>query len=291
MELPQPEPAADEVLIQVAYAGVNPVDWKVREGYLKERMPSRFPLILGWDVAGRIVTVGSNVSPQRVGELVFAYARKPVAQWGTYAEFVACEAAHVVPAPKSLSLRDAAAIPIATLTAWQSIVEWGHVGEGQRVLIHAGAGGVGGMAIQLAHHFGAHVTTTASERHHAYVKQLGADVAIDYTKAKVTETFDLVFDTVGGKVFEAAWEQVRSGGKLVSILEQPDPQRAKSQGIYAQYVNVHPDGGQLLQIAQLLDSGALKAPEVREFPLEQAVEALEIQRQGHTQGKLVIKVS
>jgi NADPH:quinone reductase-like Zn-dependent oxidoreductase len=288
--LPDPVAGPGEVLIRVAYAGVNPVDWKIREGHLKQRMPHQFPLVLGWDVAGQIVAVGVGVDRSRIGESVFSYVRKPIAQWGSFAELVAFEAQHVVPIPKKLTLRQAASIPLCTLTAWQAVVEWGQVQRGQSVLIQAGAGGVGGMAVQLAHHLGAHVTSTASEIHHTYVQRLGAERVIDYHTEKVTGSFDLVFDTVGGAVFEQCWSLVRPGGKLVSILEAIDPKRAQEAGIQGRYVFVRPDGDQLRQIARLLETGALQPPDIREFPLEQAADALEIQRRGHNQGKLVLKI-
>jgi NADPH:quinone reductase-like Zn-dependent oxidoreductase len=291
MELPKPQPAKGELLIRVAYAGVNPADWKITEGYFAERMPTQFPLIPGWDVAGVVEAVGEGVDAKRIGESVFAYVRKPVAQWGSYAEYVTFDAQQVAPIPKSLTLREAAGVPLAALTAWQSVVEWGQVGKGEQVLIHAGAGGVGGFAIQMAHHFGAQVTTTASKRHHDYVKGLGADRVIDYTQEQVSGQFDLIFDTVGGATFEQAWSLLRRGGKLVSILAPIDEARAKAAGIQGKYVFVRPEGSQLRQIAQLFDDGSFKAPTIRDFPLSQANEAFALLREGHTQGKLVLEIS
>ena len=157
VDMPIPEPLPNEVQIAVAYAAVNPVDWKVREGLLKDRMPYQFPIILGWDVSGKISKIGKDVTNLKVGDEVFTYARKPIVQAGTYAEYVCFDAQHVVLKPRKLSLKEAAAVPLISLTAWQSVIEWGQIQSGETVLIHAGAGGVGGFAIQFAKLHGAHM--------------------------------------------------------------------------------------------------------------------------------------
>jgi len=289
-QMPDPRPETGEVLIQVAYAGVNPADWKMCEGRFKGRMPSAFPLIPGWDVAGHIKAVGAGVDAKRIGEAVYAYTRKPVMQWGSFAELTTFEAQHVATAPKSLSMKQAAAIPLASLTAYQSVVEWGQVSKGQTVLIHAGAGGVGGMAIQFAHHHGARVITTCSPRHNAYVKQLGADIVVDYTKEKVTDQVDLVFDTVGGSAVEDAFKILRPGGRVVSILDPTVEQTAPAHGFAGKYIFVRPEGNHLRELARLFDTGAIQPPKVTEFPLEQASTALALLKEGHVEGKLVLKI-
>jgi len=298
-EVPTPEPQAGEVQIKVTYAGVNPVDWKIREGKLKERLPHEFPIILGWDVAGVISKVGANVSPQRIGEEVFAYARKPIVQWGTYAEYICLDAQYVVRKPKALSLQQAASIPLAGLTAWQSLIEFAKIKPHDKVLIHAGAGGVGSMAIQFAKYCRAHVITTARSANHEYVRSLGADIAIDYTKVnfatKIKELFpqgvDVVFDTLGGKTLEASYPIVKRGGRLVSIAQPLDASLGEKFGIITGYVFVRPDGIHLKTIADLINSSKVSPPKIEEYPLERSAKALETVKEGHTQGKIVLRVA
>ncbi len=298
MELPTPVPADDEVLIEVVCAGVNPVDWKIREGRLKERMPNAFPLIPGWDAAGTVAAVGRNVSTFKGGERVFAYCRKPVIQWGTYAEYVTMDAAHVAPMPANLDFAQAAAIPLAGLTAWQSLFDSACLDRGQRVLIHAGAGGVGSLAIQLARHVGATVYTTASASNHDYVRSLGADHAIDYTREDfvaamqrlVPDGVDVVYDTVGGEVYRRSYAVLKRGGYLVSILEQPDDALMAHHGVRAGYVFVRPDGEQLGALAYLIETGAVRAPQIEELPLTDAATAQEKNRARHVRGKIVLRI-
>lgn len=296
--VPTPEPAPDEVQIAVAYAAVNPVDWKIREGLLKERVPHEFPLILGWDLSGKISKVGSNVTHLKVGDEVFAFARKSKIHLGTFAEYVCLEAKNVVHKPRKLGFREAAAIPLIALTAWEALVEWAQIKPGETVLIHAGAGGVGGMAIQIAKHFGARVLTTASSPNHAYVRQLGADVAIDYrmedfvTKAKQVSAggVDVVFDTLGKETLKTSFSALKAGGRIVSIV-QPIPEEMGTQyGVKVGYVFVHPESAYLKQIADLIDAGKITAPRITEYSLAQAGEALEKVREGHVQGKIVLRV-
>lgn len=297
VELPTPIPAENEVLIKIVYTAVNPVDWKICEGMLKERLPHKFPLIPGWDAAGTIAAVGAKVTQFSVGDKVYAYCRKPEVQWGTYAEYIAVDAASVALKPKNLNYSAAAAIPLVGLTAWQALFDVGHLKAGQSVLIHAGAGGVGGMAIQFAKNAGAKVYTTASQKNHDYTKQLGAARSIDYTKdnfishIKVFEPkgVDLVFDTIGGAVLQDSAKVVKKGGRLVSIVEKPDPSLAEKQ-IEGNYVFVRPNGEQLGQIGALIESSKVIAPHLEEMQLEDAAYALQRVKKGHTMGKIVLKV-
>jgi NADPH:quinone reductase len=228
-EVPTPTGQADEVLLRVAYAGVNPVDWKIREGMLEGLFPHRFPLVLGWDAAGTVAAVGTAVNNFEVGDKVYAYCRKPIVQWGTYAEYMAMASSAVAPMPANLTFAQGAAIPLTALTSWQALFDAGQLKAGQSVLIHAGAGGTGGMAIQFAKHAGATVFTTASAGNYEYVRSLGADHVIDYQRQSFVEVIknkspdgvDLAYVTVGGDVLRNSYRVMKPGGALVSIVEAP----------------------------------------------------------------------
>jgi NADPH:quinone reductase-like Zn-dependent oxidoreductase len=297
-DMPIPEPLPNEVQIEIAYASINPADWKIREGLFKDRMPYEFPIILGWDASGIVSRVGNQVSNLWVGDQVFAYVRKPIIKWGTYCEYVCFDGNQVSHKPTRLTLRESAAIPLTALTAWQSVVETAKLKTGESILIHAGAGGVGGMAIQFAKYCGAKVFTTASARHHDYVMSLGADVVIDYRSedfaAKVREIapngVDVVFDTIGGDTLKKSYKALKSGGRLVSLIEHVSPEEAAKHQITAYYVFVQPNGPQLKTIAGLIDAGVVAPPVIEEYHLEQAKEALEKVKSGRTQGKVVLKV-
>jgi NADPH2:quinone reductase len=298
-EVPKPEPKPNEVLIKVVCASVNPVDWKIREGYLKSRVPHEFPIILGWDAAGVVESVGKDVHGFEGGDHVYAYCRKPVVKDGTFAEYVVVDARHVSHKPENLTMAQAASIPLTALTAWQSLFDFANVREGNTVMIHAGGGGVGSMAIQFAKNAKAKVITTASAKHHAYVKKLGADVIIDYTKddfvEKVKEVapkgVDFVYDTVGGGIAEKSLGLVKDGGSLVSIVELIDESFGARNKVKTGFVFVAPNGQELETIAKLIEEGKVVAPLIEEFVLDDAPEALEKNRAGHTQGKIVIHVA
>lgn len=296
--LPTPEPRANEVQIAIEYAAVNPVDWKICYGYFVKRMPHIFPIILGWDAAGKISKVGKDVKDFNVGDAVFAYCKKQIIQWGTFAEFVCVEAANAAKIPSNINFAEAAAIPLTSLTAWQALFEAGHLQKGQKVLIQAGAGGVGGMAIQFAKTKGAYVFTTASKNHHDYVKKLGADVAIDYhedsvidkIREKAPEGVDLVLDTIGGKTLVESAQIVKKEGFLVSIIEPPDEAKLQRKDLHLGYVFVRSDGKQLKEIADLLQSKIVKPPQIEIMPLRDVREALTKLRTGHVLGKIVLKI-
>jgi len=298
-ELPVPEPAPGEIQIKVACASVNPVDWKISEGMLKSRLPHEFPITLGWDAAGVVSEIGQGVTQFSIGDEVYAYCRKPMIHLGTFAEYVCFDADLVARKPKTLTVAEASAIPLTALTAWQALFDVAHLKKGQTVLIHAGAGGVGGMAIQLAKYAGAKVYTTASKKNHDYVKSLGADVAIDYTQEDFVEFIneeeahgvDLVFDCVGGESLHQSVDIVKEGGHLVTICEFIDNTFGESHGIHSSFIFVKPDGKQLNKLAELIDKGELKAPHIETRPLEQAPEALAQSKAGHTKGKLVLTVA
>jgi NADPH2:quinone reductase len=297
-DIPTPEPGPDEILIAVHAAGVNPVDWKIREGLRRDRFPHEPPIVPGWDAAGTVAAVGANVRQFSVGERVFAYCRKPVVKWGAYCEAIAVAAANAAHMPARLSFVEAAAVPLAALTAWQSLFDAGSLARGQSVLVHAGAGGVGGYAVQLARNAGAsRIVATASAANRAYVLGLGANEVIDYRAGSFVETLgagavDVAFDTVGEAVQTASVEVVRPGGVMVSILALSDETKraAAARGVRTEYVFVAPSGAQLQKIAALFDAGALVPPAIETLPLVEAAEAQRRSQAGHVRGKLVLRV-
>jgi len=295
MEFPVPEPAGNEVLMRVKAAGVNPVDWKIREGRLKTRLPNSFPIIPGWDAAGVVEQTGPAAGQFRLGDEIFAYCRKPVVQHGTYAEFVAVAADSAALKPANLSFEEAASIPLAALTASQALFDAAGLKSGERVLIHAAAGGVGGFAVQLARKAGALVYGTAGARNHEYVRSLGAAEVIDYTaddyrRALPPEGVDVVFDCVGGEVLETSVDAVKEGGRLVSILGSPDAEKAASRQCAVFYVFVRPDGSRLRELAAMFEKGEMKTHISAVFPLEEASRAHRLIEEGHTRGKIVLRI-
>ncbi len=287
-KLPVPSPKAGEVLIRVHSAGVNPVDWKVREGYLKDMFEYKFPLTLGWDVSGVIEAVGPGVSRLNVKDEV--YSRPDLSRNGAYAEYIVVRENEVALKPKSLDHVHAASIPLAALTAWQSLFDTAELKPGQRVLIHAAAGGVGGFAVQLAKWKGAYVIGTASGRNRDYVSGLGADEVIDYQRVPfedAVQNVDVVFDTMGGDTQERSWKVLKPGGILVSIVSPPE---ANVQGVRKTFVFVQPNFTQLMEIAWLVDSGKLKTLVEVIMPLSAARRAQELSSEGHVRGKIVLKV-
>ncbi len=286
-----PEIQDDDVLIKIYAAGVNPVDWKIREGYLKEMIPYEFPLTLGWDVSGVIETVGSKVTTFQTGDAV--YSRPDIARNGTYAEHIAVKSNEVALKPKSIDHNHAASIPLAGLTAWQALFEIAHLSQGQRVLIHAAAGGVGSFAVQLAKTRGAYVIGTASAGKHEYVRGLGADEAVDYTSVKfedVVKDVDVVFDTIGGDTLERSWKVLKGSGHLVSITEIPFEEKAKAHNVKSDFLFVQPNAEQLGKIADLVDQGKIKTHLEKVFPLQHTKDAHVLSQTGRVGGKIVLQV-
>ncbi|TXI95980.1 MAG: NADP-dependent oxidoreductase [Burkholderiaceae bacterium] len=290
-DAPVPSIQADEVLVKIHAASVNPVDWKVREGYLKDMLPHRLPLILGWDFAGEVVAVGSDASQWKLGDAV--YARPDIARDGSYAEYIAVRASEIAAKPQKANWQEAAAVPLAALTAWQSLIEGATVQAGERVLIHAGAGGVGSFAIQLAKSRGAHVITTTSTKNVALVKSLGADEVIDYTQADFSQLreIDVVFDTLGGEIQEKSWQTLKQGGRLISIISSPSEEAAAKVGGKALFCFVQPSATQLNELAKMIDAGQLKIIIDSVFPLSDVVGAHAKSTSGRAVGKIVIQVA
>ncbi|MCB1113319.1 MAG: NADP-dependent oxidoreductase [Chlamydiia bacterium] len=298
-DLPIPKPADNEVQIRIHYTSVNPVDWKIREGFLSGRLPYEFPLTPGWDAAGVVTAVGKNVKHLKEDDEVYAYCRKDTVHEGTYAEYICFDAEHVALKPKKCSFAEAAAMPLTALTSWQALFDIGQLKKGQICLIHAGAGGVGSFAIQLAKWAGAEVITTCSQENFDYVKKLGATLAIDYHKDDFSEVIkkkypkgiDLVFEMIGGETMQKSARLLKKGGKIVGIVEKLDPDEAEKLGIESHYVFVRPNGEQLTEMAKLIDAKKIQSPFIEEMRLQDAASAQEKSKEGHTRGKIVLKVS
>ena len=314
-DMPEPELRADDVLVRIHAASVNPLDLKIRDGEFKLLLPYRMPLILGNDMAGVVVRVGAGVRRFNVGDEV--YARPDDDRIGTFAEFIAIKEDSLALKPKTLTMEQAAAMPLVALTAWQALVEKGGLKKGQKVLIHAGTGGVGTVAIQLARHLGATVATTASAANAPMLKQLGADIVIDYKTDDFSlrlRDYDLVLDSQGGATLKKSLSVLKPGGKVIGIAGPPDPEFAKSRGVNAlvglvmrmlsygirgkaraagvsySFLYMRASGEQLRRIAELIDAGAIRPVVDRVFPFEQTREALAYVETGRSKGKVVIKV-
>ena len=291
-ESPRPKPGAGEVLVRVHAAGVNPVDWKIREGYLKEYLPHSLPLILGWDVSGVVEAAGPGVARLKKGNEI--YSRPDLSRDGAYAEYLVVRESEVALKPKAIDHIHAAAIPLAALTAWQSLFDSAGLSAGQKVLIHAAAGGVGSFAVQLAKWKGAQVIGTASGRNREFLYELGADEAIDYQTTRfedVVRDVDVVFDTIGGETQKHSWKVLKKGGILVSIIDLPSPEEATAHGARQAFVFVQPNAAQLDEIAKLVDSGKLRPIVETVLPLSEARRAHELSQTGHTRGKIVLRVT
>jgi len=290
-DIPQPALLADSVLIEVHAASVNPVDSFVHAGYLKEMMPIIFPFTMGFDVSGVVVEVGEQVSKFKKGDEVFS--RPNGMQAGTIAEYAVINAEELAIKPANISHQEAASIPLVGLTAWQAIVTKGNLQKGQKILIHAGSGGVGTLAIQMAKHLGAEVATTTSAKNFELVKNLGADVVIDYKTQKFEEElsdYDLVLDMMGGETLEKSFKVLKKGGCLVSIKGQDTQGLAEQYGVHFEAFFMWPSGEMLSQLAQLISDGVLKPVIDRTYPIDQTQEAYDYIQTGRAKGKIVIQV-
>lgn len=314
-ERPDPQVQTNDVLVRIHATAVNLLDSKVRDGDFKIFLPYRPPFVLGHDVAGTIVKVGPGVTRFKVGDEI--YARPRDHRIGTFAELIAIHEDDVAMKPRTLTMEDAASIPLVALTAWQALVDIAKVKPGQKVFIQAGSGGVGTIAIRLAKHLGATVATTTSAKNAALVKSLGADVVIDYTSQdfeKVLSGYDVVLNSQDGKTLSKSLNVLKPGGHLVSISGPPDPafaaalglnpilklvihllshrvrRKAKRLGVHYSFLFMRADGGQLEEIAGLIDSGVLRPVVDRIFPFNQTPEALTYVETGRAKGKVVIKV-
>jgi len=314
-DVPDPEMREDDVLIEIHAAGVNPLDSKIRNGEFKLILPYRLPLILGNELAGVVIRVGSRVRRFKPGDEV--YGRPGKDRIGTFAQFIAVREGDLAIKPTSLTMEEAASIPLVGLTAWQALVERARLKKGQKVLIHAGAGGVGTFAIQLAKHLGATVATTTSTANVDLVKRLGADIVIDYKKDSFEEVLrdcDVALNSLDAGTLEKSVRVLKPGGKLISISGPPDPEFAKELGfsrilglvmgllsfrirrharrhqVDYSFLFMKASGDQLRQIGSLIDAGAIRPVVDRVFPFESTKDAMAFVETGRAKGKVVIKV-
>jgi len=289
-EVDNPPVGPDTVLVRAKATSVNPVDWKVREGYLQGAFPHHLPIIPGWDVAGVVEAVGPAVGTGiEVGDEVYGYVRRDDVKFGTAAELVSVPERLVTRKPRGLSFEDAAAVPLAAMTAYQALVEAGRVEAGDRVLVHAAAGGVGHFAVQIATALGAEVIGTASPRNHEYVQRLGATSVLDHSAGPISEQLeepvDVVLDLVGGPALEDAPKQVRDAGRVVSIVDADTVLK-----LGGKYVFVRPDMGTLGALTELIEGGKLRVDVTETFNLDQIAEAHRSSESGRTRGKIVVTI-
>ncbi len=288
-EAQRPEPQPGEVLVRVRAIGVNPVDWKTREGRgVAETLD--LPIILGWDIAGVVEDVGSGVDQFAVGDEVFGMVRFP--EFGNaYADYVAAPASELAKKPANISFAEAAASPLVTLTAWQALFDVAQLQAGQTLLVHAAAGGVGHVAVQLGKWRGARVIGTASARNADFLRGLGVDQVIDYTHERFEDAardVDVVLDTQGEETQRRSFAVLKPGGMLVSIAEAPDKALAQQYGVRTARIRVRPSGEQMAEIAKVFESGNLRMEVARTFPLSEAAAAHRLSETGHTRGKTVL---
>jgi len=290
-EAPRPQAGAGEVVVRVHAAGVNPLDWKVRAGHVKAWLQHKLPLIPGWDVSGVVEAVAPGETAVKVGDAV--YGMLDFERDGAYAEYVAARALILALKPNSIDFTQSAAVPLASLTAWQSLFEVARLQSGQAVLIHGGAGGVGHFAVQFAKWKGAKVIATASAANEGFLRELGADEVIDYRSTKfekAVQDVDVVLDTIGGETQLRSWQVLRRGGILVATLGISSLEAARDRGVRGEGILVHPDATQLSQIAVLIDEGTVKPAVTKVLPLAEAARAHELSQTGHVRGKIVLQV-
>jgi NADPH:quinone reductase-like Zn-dependent oxidoreductase len=312
-DVPEPVVGEHDVLLQVQAAGLNVVDEKIRSGAFKSFLRYELPQAMGSDVAGTVIGVGAQVRGFTLGDQVYAHPRMD--RIGTFAERISVPEADVALKPEMVALEEAASLPVVALTAWQALVEKGNVRPGQRVLIHAGSGGVGTIAIQLAKHLGATVATTVSGGNIDFVRELGADSVIDYRNQdfeQLLDGYDLVLDSVGGENLEKSLRVLRPGGKVIGIVGPPDPafarerglgpvlrlvmaalsskvrRQAKKLGVTYEFLFTHASGDQLRQIGALVDKGVLRPVVGQVFDFDRTVEALGSLGTGRFRGKAVV---
>lgn len=288
--LPAPEPRPGEVVVEVHAASVNPIDWKIRSGRLKGAFPAALPMITGRDGAGVIAAVGKGVDAARIGERVCFLAPRGV---GTWAEVTAVPAELAVPIPPSLSFTDAAALPLAGLSTWAGLVTAANLQRGMRILVHAAAGGVGSLAVQIARDIGAHVAATCSHRNSDFVRSLGADQVIAYDRTAFEEVLsglDAVFDTMGGDIHRRSYKVLRRGGVMACLSAEPYQDLSAEYGVSVRMAQVSPDADTLAQLVTLVAAGRLRPVVDRILPFTDFVQAHANSESGHARGKTVLTI-
>jgi len=315
-EVPEPEVGEGDVLVKVSAASVNPLDKMVRNGEFKRLLKYRTPFVLGHDLAGVVTRVGSAVGDFQIGDEV--YARPRDLRIGTFAEYIGINQDDLAPKPESLTLHQAAAVPLVSLAAWQALVDRAQVKPGQKVLVHAGSGGLGSTVIQLAKHLGATVATTVSGKNTELVRRLGADVVVDYKKqdfAEVLSGYDVVLDSLGGENLQKSLTVLKPGGQAISVTGPPDPgfakqlgapkyigvvmgllsrrvhKQARKLGVSYSFLFMQANGAQLRELTALYDAGHLRPVIDTTFPFDQTLQALAYVEQGHGNGKVVITLN
>jgi NADPH:quinone reductase-like Zn-dependent oxidoreductase len=289
-DVPRPEPKENEVLVRMVAAGVNPVDALIRSGKFAKFFGTTLPLVPGYDIAGIVEKAGSKISKLKVGDPIYAYV-----MWGGgYAEYALANEGEAAIKPKSLNFVEAAAVPLAALTAWQALIDVAKLSAGQTVLVHGGSGGVGSFAIQIAKARGARVIATASTPNQDLLKDLGADVTIDYTKTKfedVAKDVDVVLDSVGKDTLQRSYGVVKKGGFIASLVAQPDQAELDKHGIRGAPIAVKPNAGELAEITKLIAERKIKPIVSLVLPLTEAVKAQNQAATHHTRGKIVLKIA
>ena len=291
----EPAIAPGKVLVEIYAAGVNPVDWKIREGYLKERAPLQFPATLGGDFSGVVREVAEGVSGFKKGDEVYGQAGLLNGGSGSFAEFALADITKIAHKPKRLNYEEAAALPLAAVSAWQGLVDHIKLSRGNKILIHGGAGGIGAFAVQIAKHLGAYVATTVSADDVSYAKELGADEVIDYGAQRFEDLargYDAVFDTagVGGETYEKSFRVVKKNGIICSMTEQPREDLIEQYGVSAMRQSTDVTTERLSKLAELVDQGILTIEIDKTFSLDQAAEALTYLQTKHSKGKVVLEV-
>jgi NADPH:quinone reductase-like Zn-dependent oxidoreductase len=289
-EVPIPEPKENEILVRVVASGVNPADPLILNGKFAKEFGTHLPLILGYDMAGVVVKTGAKVTKLKVGDPVYAY----LLFGGGWAEYCISNEGESAIKPKSLGFVEASAVPLAALTAWQALIDIGKIRSGQTVLIHGGSGGVGSFAIQIAKARGARVIATASTANQDLLKQLGADVALDYTKQKFEEIahdVDLVLDPVGRDTLARSYGVVKKGGIVVTIISRCDEAELRKHEIRGASLSSHPDSAELAEITKLIEIGKIKPIVTQVLPLTDAAKATAQAETHHTRGKIVLKIA
>ena len=291
-DVPRPEPKEDEILVRVIAAGVNPVDEAGRSERSAKFFGITLPFIPGYDIAGIVEKTGGKITKFKTGDSVYAYLS--LTKGGGYAEYAVASEVEAAAKPKSISFVEAAGVPVVALTAWQALIDTAKLSAGQTVLIHGGSGGVGTFAIQIAKARGAKVIATASTANQDFLKQLGADVAIDYTKTKfedVAQNVDVVLDSVGKDTLARSYGVVKKGGFVVTLVARIDQAELDKHGIRGASLSVKPDSNELVEIGKLIDEKKIKVIVSQTFPLSEAVKAQEQVATGHTRAKIVLKVA